>query len=31
VLGAPAEMPLPTHAVRVAEDMIEVAVRPAAA
>lgn len=30
VLGAPAEMPLPTHAVRVAQDTIEVAVRPAA-
>ena len=31
VLAAPAEIPLPTHAVRVVEDTIEVAVRPAAA
>src|ERR1700741_1276167 len=31
VLGAPAETPLPTYAVRVAEATIEVAVCPAAA
>jgi nitrite reductase/ring-hydroxylating ferredoxin subunit len=31
VLGTPAEMPLPTHAVRVVEDTIEVALHPAAA
>jgi nitrite reductase/ring-hydroxylating ferredoxin subunit len=31
VLGSPAEVPLPTHAVRVVQDTIEVAVRPAAA
>ena len=28
VLGTPAEVPLPTHAVRVAEGTIEVALRP---
>ncbi|HYK99600.1 MAG TPA: non-heme iron oxygenase ferredoxin subunit [Steroidobacteraceae bacterium] len=31
VLGAPAAVPLPTHAVRVAADTIEVALQPAAA
>jgi len=31
VLGSPAEVPLPTHAVRVVQETIEVAVRPAAA
>jgi 3-phenylpropionate/trans-cinnamate dioxygenase ferredoxin subunit len=31
VLGAPADTPLPTYAVRVADDAIEVAVGPAAA
>jgi 3-phenylpropionate/trans-cinnamate dioxygenase ferredoxin subunit len=30
VLGTPAEVPLPTHAVRLVEDTIEVALRPAA-
>lgn len=30
VLGTPAETPLPTHAVRVVDDTIEVALRPAA-
>jgi 3-phenylpropionate/trans-cinnamate dioxygenase ferredoxin subunit len=30
VLGTPAEVPLPTHAVRVVEDTIEVALHPAA-
>jgi nitrite reductase/ring-hydroxylating ferredoxin subunit len=31
VLASPAEVPLPTHAVRVVDETIEVAVRPAAA
>ena len=31
VLGSPAEVPLPTHAVRVVAETIEVALRPAAA
>jgi 3-phenylpropionate/trans-cinnamate dioxygenase ferredoxin subunit len=31
VLGSPAEVPLPTHVVRVAADAIEVALRPAGA